>query len=258
MAEVTHNETADPSMNFPQPEHNSPDEQPSSRDPRAPASFSNDDLSESERSLDFFRAKDAATSVMTPPASHESFSLLITSQDHVHQSVLLSPLKDMEATAPSLSKLATCSDAPVANTTQPQEPVSSGSVEKLTSEEEADMQDAEELLHPQDSAGEKGILEQSQITLVSLTDTSLQDQDATLTDEAGSWGDEHPDVVKEEAQTGQDRCSVCVNLFVLFLSTFFPPSRRQNQCYQLNPTTTVEPFQVKRHSSTAETGETCF
>lgn len=39
-----------------------------------------------------------------------------------------------------------------------------------------------------------------------------------------------------------------MNLFVLFLSTFFFPSRRQNQRYQLNPTTRVESFQVKRHS----------
>lgn len=207
MAEVTHNETADPSMNFHQPEHNSPDEQLSSWDPRAPASFSNDDLSESEQSLDFFRAKD--TSVMTPPASHESFSLLITSQDHIHQSVLMSPPKDVELTAPSLSKLATCSGAPGVTTTQAHEPVSSGCGGNL-SEEGAGMWDtaavsgkADEILQSQDSAEEKGILEQSQITLVSLTDTSLQDQDATLTDDAGSWGEEHPDVVKEEAQTGQ-------------------------------------------------------
>lgn len=141
MAEVTHNETADPSMNFQQPEHNSPDEQPSSWDPRAPASFSTDGLSESEQSLDLFRAKDPGTSVTTPPAWHDSSSLLITSQDHAHQSVLGSSLKNLEVT--------TCS-----------------------------------------GAAEAGILEQSQITLVSLTDTSL------LTDE------EHPDVVKEEAQTG--------------------------------------------------------
>lgn len=228
MAEVTHNETADPSMNFHQPEHNSPDEQSSSWDPQAPASFSNDDLSEFEQSLDFFRAKD--TSVMTPPASHESFSLLITSQDHVHHSVLMSPPKDVELQAPSLSNLATCSDAPVVTTNQAQEPVGSGSGGNLPSEEGAGMWDtaalsgkASELLPSQDLADEKGILEQSQITLVSLTDTSLQEQDATLTDEAGSWGEEHPDVVRGSADWSKDRHPVyLVILFVLSENVFSP------------------------------------
>lgn len=140
MAEVTHNETADPSVNFDQPEHSSPDEQPSSWDP--PASFSDDDLSESERSLDLFRARDAGTSGTAPPAWRDSSSLLITSQDHAHKSVL-------EGTVVSRAE----------------EAVSGGSAEA-------------------------GILEQSQITLVSLTDTSL------LTDEAASLAEEHPDVVK--------------------------------------------------------------
>lgn len=195
MAEVTHNETADPSMNFDQPEHSSPGEQASSWDPRA--SFSNNDLSESEQSLDLFRAKDAATSVLTPPASHESFSLLLTSQDRVHESVLVSPPKDVTA----LPKLTACSDAPVGNTTQPQEPFSSGSVGELTSEEGAGMQDTA-------AASEKGILEQSQITLMSLTDTSLQDQGASLTDE-------HPDVVR--GSTDWSRHSVCDFICPFFL-----------------------------------------
>lgn len=207
MAEVTHNETADPSVNF---------EQPSSWDPRAPVSFSSDALSESEQSLDFFRVNDAAASVMTPPALHESFPLLITSPDPVHQSVC--PLGDMEVMPQSLSTLETCSNAPVVSTTRWQEAVSSSSADKRTCEDAAaDSGKIEQLLESQDWAEDKGILEQSQITLVSLTDTSLQDQDATLTDEAGSGGEEHPEEVMEEANIGED-----MFLFILSLSTFSP------------------------------------
>lgn len=130
MAEVTHNDTADPSVNFDLPGRSSPDEQPSGWDP--PASFSDHDLAESERSLDLFRARDAGASG-GPPAWRDSSSLLITSQDHAHKSV-------------------------------PEGLASGGS--------------------------EAGILEQSQITLVSLTDTSL------LTDDAASLAEEHPDVVR--------------------------------------------------------------
>lgn len=166
MAEVTHNETADASVTFPQPEHSSPGELPSSRRPP-------DAPSESERSLDFFRATDAAPAVMTP---HQSFSLLVTSQDHVHQSVLASPRRD----------------APAGGTSQAQEAIGSASVEPLTSEGGAGVHDAAAV---SEQADEKGILEQSQITLVSLTDTSLHDQEAALADEAACW-DEHPDVVR--------------------------------------------------------------
>lgn len=197
MAEITHNETADPSVNLGEPEHNCLDKQPFSWDPGAPTSSTNNDSSEAEQSLEFFRAKDPVTSVMTP-VSHESFSLLITSQDHICQSVLVSPSVkvNVDLMATGLSKL--CSDTPVVNIAQPEELVRSGFVEKLTSEEGSCMWDT-----GQDLANEKGILEQSVITLLSLTDTSLQDQEATLADEAGPWGDKHLDAVMEEGQTGQ-------------------------------------------------------
>lgn len=42
------------------------------------------------------------------------------------------------------------------------------------------------LLSHQDVANEKGILEQSEITLVSLTDTTLQDQEMIITEEEGA------------------------------------------------------------------------
>ncbi len=56
----------------------------------------------------------------------------------------------------------------------------------------------------QEAASEKGILEQSEITLVSLTDTTLQDQETTVTDEEGIWEDKHPDGVREGGQKSQE------------------------------------------------------
>lgn len=194
MAEVTHNETVDPSMTFDQPEDDSPD-------PRAPTSLNYDDPSEP---LEFFRDKDPVTSVTTPPASDQSFSLLITSQDRVRESLVSPSLKvDLELMATSLSQLPGCSDASVVNTSEPEEPGRSGSV-KLTPEEGSRVLDAvsekvDVLLQSQDS-DEKGILEQSQITLVSLTDTSLQEE-WTLTDEAGSVGGDPPDEVRSGEET---------------------------------------------------------
>lgn len=56
----------------------------------------------------------------------------------------------------------------------------------------------------QEAASEKGILEQSEITLVSLTDTTLQDQETTITEEKGLWEDKHPDGVRDEGQKDQE------------------------------------------------------
>lgn len=52
----------------------------------------------------------------------------------------------------------------------------------------------------QEPAGEKGILEQSQITLVSVTDTTVDEPDTTVTDEA-AWGDKDPDASEETEVT---------------------------------------------------------
>lgn len=52
----------------------------------------------------------------------------------------------------------------------------------------------------QEPAGEKGILEQSQITLVSVTDTTVDEPDTTVTDEA-TWGDKDPDAMAETEVT---------------------------------------------------------
>lgn len=61
-------------------------------------------------------------------------------------------------------------------------------------------------------ADEDGILEQSQITLVSLTDTSLQDRDATLTDDAGSGAEEHADAVT--GAPGGQECALGSSLLI--------------------------------------------
>lgn len=55
----------------------------------------------------------------------------------------------------------------------------------------------------QEAAGEKGILEQSEITLVSLTDTTLQDPETSIT-EGAEFEDKHPDGKKEERQKDQE------------------------------------------------------
>lgn len=51
----------------------------------------------------------------------------------------------------------------------------------------------------QEVASEKGILEQSEITLVSVTDTTLQDQETIITEE-----EEHSVGEREEVQKGQE------------------------------------------------------
>lgn len=48
----------------------------------------------------------------------------------------------------------------------------------------------------QEPAGEKGILEQSEITLVSVTDTTTEDLETTVTEEA-TPGDKDPDAVEK-------------------------------------------------------------
>lgn len=77
------------------------------------------------------------------------------------------------------------------------------------------------LLVSQEGASEKGILEQSEITLVSLTDTTLQDQETTITDEEGPWEDKNPDRVTEEGQKGQETevtVQLCKCHFIYFMT----------------------------------------
>ncbi|KAM6931874.1 uncharacterized protein cep295 isoform 2-T2 [Lycodopsis pacificus] len=191
LAEVTHNGTADLSMTFHLPEHEvptSPEGQPASWEHGVSTSSEEFETDESEPSPEHLRAEEPSSCAAASPASHESFSQLITSQYHPHESVLvLSPdtRTDEEPTALSLSRLTMCDD--------------------MSGGDGADRNRvgpfSDKIL---EAAGEKGILEQSEITLVSLTDTMLQDQETTVTEEEGTWEDEHPDGVREEGQQAQE------------------------------------------------------
>ncbi|XP_056905627.1 uncharacterized protein cep295 isoform X3 [Takifugu flavidus] len=178
VAEVTHNDPADASMSV-WAEQNPPEGRPPPWDPGAPFSLTNHSL-EPEQSREFFRAKDPGTSVLTPPASQESFSLLLGSPEHICASVLESP-----SIRADVGLLATAPGDPVR-----------GSVGPLTPGDGSCLWDSQPpaLLQAQDLDHEKGILEQSQITLVSLTDTSLQDPE-----DAAPWGDQR---LHMEAESG--------------------------------------------------------
>nr|XP_046245960.1 centrosomal protein of 295 kDa [Scatophagus argus] len=190
LAEVTHNETADPSMTFQLPELSvpqSPGGRPTSWGRNVPTPPEEPehhrDSSESEPSPERLRTEQPSP----PPTSHESFSQLVTSQDHLH---------DVELTALSLSTLTLCEDTPAPSEPQPEEPISdecTGEPERL-SYLRIDPAISEKTL---EAAGEKGILEQSEITLVSLTDTTLQDPETTVTDE-----DQLPHGLREDGQGG--------------------------------------------------------
>uniref|UniRef100_UPI0037E7F921 neurofilament medium polypeptide-like n=1 Tax=Semicossyphus pulcher TaxID=241346 RepID=UPI0037E7F921 len=232
MAEVTHNETADPSMIFHLPEHSvpdSPERQPASGEGSVSTPSeefeTNDDLPvESEPSPERLRAEEPPCSTTASPVLHQSFSQLITSQCHPHESVLvLSPTvrTDVELTALSLSSLTVSDHLPTVGMPQPEEAdvdtnctseMNKDSVQfgdlcagDLKSELDPNLRNASPVLHLiMEAASEKGILEQSEITLVSLTDTTLQDQETTITEEEDIWEDTNPDGVRVEGQRGQE------------------------------------------------------
>ncbi|XP_035536030.1 centrosomal protein of 295 kDa [Morone saxatilis] len=219
LAEVTHNETADACMTFHLPVHdvpNSPEGQSASWE-RSVSTTSEEFETpdgpsvESEPSPERLRTEEPSSCVTASHALHESASQLITSQYHPQES-------DVEITAQSLSNLTLCDDASTPSMPQTdvgdrsciserhEVPFSDLCVGELKSEQGSNLRSAvpnsEEIL---EAASEKGILEQSDITLVSLTDTTLQDQETTTTDEEGVWEDQHPDVVVvEEGQKGQE------------------------------------------------------
>ncbi|XP_045929282.1 centrosomal protein of 295 kDa isoform X2 [Micropterus dolomieu] len=206
LAEVTHNETAEPSMIFHLPDHDvppSPEGQPANGErsvstPSEEFETHDDSSVESEQSPERLRTEDPSSCLNASPILHESFSQLITSQHNIHESVV-------ELTALSLSALTLC-DAPTMSVPQPDGvgadrscisrrqgdavPSSGLCDRELKSEQGLNLTNAipvsEKIL---EAASEKGILEQSEITLVSLTDTTLQDQE-TITDEEGQKGQE--------------------------------------------------------------------
>ncbi|XP_008281294.1 uncharacterized protein cep295 [Stegastes partitus] len=201
LPEVTHNETADPSMTFHLPEHglpSSPAIGERSVSSRSAESEPHADLSvESEPSPERLRSDEPTGYPTASPALHESFSQLVTSQFQPHESVLaVSPTAtaDVQQTAQILSDIAVCDDPCDPSLSPPHVEISkwpedSVSTSELMSEQSSHLKDAisDKIL---EAAKEKGILEQSEITLVSLTD-----QDATVTEE---------DWLTEDGQEGQE------------------------------------------------------
>lgn len=119
LAEVTHNETAEPSMIFHLPDHDvppSPEGQPANGErsvstPSEEFETHDDSSVESEQSPERLRTEDPSSCLNASPILHESFSQLITSQHNIHESVV-------ELTALSLSALTLC-DAPTMSVPQP-------------------------------------------------------------------------------------------------------------------------------------------
>lgn len=184
-AEVTHNQTADPSVTFHPPDQESPAERPA--DFRSSVS---DDSAHSDLSPERFRREEPVGSAA---ASLDSLSQLLSSQQQSQDSVLLpSPTTEkVDAVCPSLTirgrslenDSAGEAKCELGSSFRSASPVSEGSMEP---------------------AGEKGILEQSQITLVSVTDTTAEDLETTVTEEA-TRGDKDPDAVeKTENQVQMD------------------------------------------------------
>ncbi|XP_023266066.1 centrosomal protein of 295 kDa-like [Seriola lalandi dorsalis] len=212
LAEVTHNETADPSMTFHLLERNVPNSleaQPGSGESSVSTPFEeskthSDPSVESEPSPEHLRTE--------KPALHES------SQCRLQESVLVlddTMRTNVEPTALYLSNLSMCDDTAALGLQQstgrdaekPQDPVpfSDLCAEELKSVQGSNLRNdipaSDKIL---EVGSEKGILEESEITLVSLTDTTLQDQETSITEEEGIWEGKHPDGVREEGRTGQE------------------------------------------------------
>lgn len=136
LAEVTHNETADPSLTFHHVPH-SPEGRPAGWDRSVPPEES-ETHDESGPSPERFRTEEPIGCVALSSASHEPFCPLMTSQYHPHESVLmLSPTTktDVELAALSLSNLTMCDDTPAVNAPQAEVPSSAVSAGELKPEE---------------------------------------------------------------------------------------------------------------------------
>ncbi|KAM7412571.1 hypothetical protein PAMA_020110 [Pampus argenteus] len=204
LAEVTHNETADPSMTFHLPEHDapgSPEERPPSGGCRLQTCT--DHSVESEPSPERLRTEEP--SMTTSTALHESFSQLVTSQCHAHESVLMvSPTtQDVELTAQSLSHLTVCEEEEADRKDEDSVPLGDLHAREPESEQSSNLNVVPVSDKILEAAGKEGILEQSEITLVSMTDTTL-DKDMTVSEEEETWEDKHPEEFSEEGQRGQE------------------------------------------------------
>ncbi|MEQ2188102.1 hypothetical protein GOODEAATRI_011530, partial [Goodea atripinnis] len=172
LPEITHNETADPSMAFHLPEHNTSD---SSDRNQADAQHGVSTSSvEDDPSPEQLRTEEPNCCRVL----EESFSQLVISECLLQESVLI-----LSPTMRTDSCVLSNSGTPVLSTSQ------AGTSKELKH------------LVPE-AARERGILDQSQITLVSLTDTTLQDEDMITTDDEEVQDNRGPDSIKEDGQEG--------------------------------------------------------
>ncbi|KAM4742446.1 uncharacterized protein cep295 isoform 3-T3 [Anableps anableps] len=189
MPELTHNETADLSMTFHLPEHNtseSLDRDPASEEPGVSTSSV-----EADPSPEQLRAEEPNCCRIV----QEALSQLALSDSLPQESVLL--------LSPAL-KTASCvplgfnvfGEMPALCTS---EAGTSGHSVPVSDQDESQQDfSTSELTSGADR--ERGILEQSQITLVSLTDTTLQDQDMIATEDGGLQDSRAPESIKEHGQ----------------------------------------------------------
>ncbi|XP_060928598.1 mucin-2-like [Limanda limanda] len=201
LAEVTHNDTADPSMTFHLLSHRGPSsleltsEEPSVSSAPGGSDTRGDSSVESDPSPERLRSEN--------PAEHQLL------QDQTQESALVledTMSADVELTDLSLSNVIMCDEAPAAGTSQPAggaaetfcDSVQFRDVcEEMTSAPGSDLRKDIPLFHRiMDAAGQKGILEQSEITLMSLTD-----EDTTITEEEGDGEENNPD---EEGQKSKE------------------------------------------------------
>ncbi|KAF7651379.1 hypothetical protein LDENG_00111830 [Lucifuga dentata] len=223
LPEVTHNETADPSMTFHLPE-NEPPSSPEANGRQAECCFSThaeqSDLTEastylSDASPECLRAEESFSCLPADTVLHESFCQLATSQCLPHESVLMASPDSQELVlaTQSLTNLTLSDDT---STVIMLPPKGGDAEENCSSVSSNCLSDVEAKTHEesnlwslvllwdkiQKAASEKGILEQSEITLVSLTDTTLQDQEVTI-DKEEEHGDKL-DGMSEEDLKGQE------------------------------------------------------
>ncbi|KAM6932934.1 uncharacterized protein cep295 [Xenentodon cancila] len=218
LAEVTHNETADPSMMFHLPEHgaaNSPDGHPASEEcsistPSVDSDTHEDPSVESEPSPERLRTEEPS-SCTASGALPDSFSQLIISDCHPNESVFVlshTMKPDPKQMSLNLSDLTMCDNTPVLDASEMDN--SKGDSVLLSYPHAGEIKSTrdEDLGEPlsvsdkiSEAAGEKGILEQSGITLVSLTDTTLQER--TVTEEKSVHEEELPERFSKDGKEKQ-------------------------------------------------------
>ncbi|KAK5621897.1 hypothetical protein CRENBAI_009155 [Crenichthys baileyi] len=197
LPEITHNETADPSMTFHLPERNT--------------------LDSSDRNQ-----ADAQHDVSTPSVEddpspeqlrtevpnccrvlEESFSQLVISECLLQESVLiLSPTLRTDSCVPSNSGTPVLSTSQAGTSKELKHLVPVGELHaEMKSGQHQNQQDFS-ASETSEAARERGILDQSQITLLSLTDTTLQDEDMITTDDEEVQDNRGPESIKEDGQEG--------------------------------------------------------